>query len=275
VRGDHQLNETKLSSALGTETFRPAEQSEIYDSLGAGAGSLGPVGVEGIRILADFAIQSRKNMVCGANKDDYHLGNVVPGRDFEADYFDLRKVQAGDPCDRCGESLAIDKTVEIGHIFKLGYKYSKSMGLNVLDQNGKEVPVIMGSYGIGVERIMAAAVELYHDDYGIVWPRSISPFDVVVTVVNTKDKDQVQAGEDLYHRLAERGLDCILDDRSERVGVKFKDAELIGFPVRVTVGKKLSEGSVELFSRKDQAKGECPLGDAVEHVMRMLEEYPL
>ncbi len=275
LRGDHQLNETKLTAAVGTDKWRPATAEEIQLAFGASPGSLGPVGVKEIPLLPDLALRGRRNLVCGANRDDYHLLGVTPERDFQADYHDLRLVSAGDGCAECGRPLAVDKAVEIGHIFKLGYKYSHSMGLKVLDNQGRETPVIMGSYGIGVERIMVAAVELYHDELGIVWPRTIAPFQVLVTLVNPNDGVQAETADRIQAELRERGVDCLLDDREERPGVKFKDAELIGFPVRVTVGKRLGEGKVELFSRHGRLKSESEVGEAVAATLRLLDEYPL
>jgi prolyl-tRNA synthetase len=273
LRGDHQLNESKLPEAVGTDRFRPAEGAEIRVALGASAGSLGPVGLTGLRILADSALQGRRDLVCGANQDDYHLLHVTPGRDFTPEWHDLRSVSAGEGCPDCGQPVAVDKAVEVGHIFKLGYKYSKSMGLNVLDQNGSQVPVIMGSYGIGVERIMVSAVELFHDDLGIVWPRSIAPFEVVVTVVSQREPEQVAAGLEIYQELNARGIDCLLDDRDERPGVKFKDAELIGFPLRITVGRKLAGGEIELFHRADRQSTVVPLPSVIAEVERRLQNY--
>jgi prolyl-tRNA synthetase len=275
LRGDHQLNEAKLARALGTDTFRPATPEEIFRSFGADPGSLGPVGLSGIPILADLALQGRKNLVCGANKNDYHLGFVTPGRDFQAQFHELRAVEPGDSCSRCGRPLEVGKALEVGHIFKLGYKYSKSMGATVLDQQGHETPLIMGSYGIGLERILVAAVELYHDKLGIAWPRSIAPFQVIITVLRPDDPEQAKAADAFYREFDCRGIDCLLDDREERPGVKFKDAELIGIPVRLTVGKKLSEGKVELFSRKQAVMQETPVDEAVSETLRLLEEYPL
>ena len=273
VRGDHQLNEAMLARALGSEIFRPALPEEIRQVFGAGAGSLGPVGVD-VPILADKALEGRQNMVCGANQDDYHLKQVDPGRDFQAVYHWLRRVEPGDPCLRCGRPLTMAKALEIGHIFKLGYKYSESMGALVLNQQDQETPVLMGSYGIGLERIMATAVELYHDERGTVWPRAISPFQVIITLLGD-DPKQVQAAEGYYRNLAQQGIDCLMDDREERPGVKFKDAELIGIPVRITVGKKFRQGKVELFSRKDNLLQEVAAEDASQEAIRMLDSYPI
>ena len=275
LRGDHQLNEAKLGRAAATNLFRPALGEEIRQTFGADPGSLGPVGLKGVPLLADRALQGRRNLICGANKDDYHLKYVTPERDFKAAYHDLRQVETGDACLQCGQPLTVTKALEIGHIFKLGYKYSHSMKVQVLDKEGQETPIIMGSYGIGLERIMAAAVELYHDDLGIIWPRSIAPFQIIVTLLRSDDREQLQASQRFYQELNQRGIDCLLDDRDERPGVKFKDAELIGIPVRITVGKKLAEGKVELFSRKSKILQEVPAERVIQEAVRMLEDYPL
>ncbi|MBY0504264.1 MAG: proline--tRNA ligase [Bryobacteraceae bacterium] len=263
LRGDHQLSETKFTAALGgAKDLRPAVAEEIREALGADAGSLGPVGVK-LRVIADSALEGRRNMICGANKDDYHLKNVTPGKDFPATYADIRQVVAGDTDVVTGAPIDVYKAVEIGHIFKLGYRYSKAMGLNVLDAEGQEVPVIMGSYGIGVERILCAAVELYHDKDGISMPASIAPFDVVITPVNLADAAQKEAAQALYEAAKQAGLDAVLDDRDERAGVKFKDAELVGIPWRITVGKKLSEGKVEVVERRGKKSQDVLVGDAI------------
>lgn len=275
LRGDHQLNDLKLSRAAGTGDLRMARSEEIRELFGAGAGSLGPVGADFVKVVADRGLEGRTNLVCGANQDDYHLLHVTPGRDFQASYQDLRLVEQGDSCSDCGQPVQVEKTLEIGHIFKLGYKYSESMGARVLDRQGKERPWIMGSYGIGLERIMAAAVELYHDKYGIVWPRALAPFQAVITVVRVDDRKQFAAAREIYRTLWDRGIDCLLDDRDVRPGFKFKDAELIGVPIRITVGRALRQGRVEIFSRQDHSKREVPLGDAVKTVLEMLQEYPL
>jgi prolyl-tRNA synthetase len=250
LRGDHSLSETKLQSVVGAAEVRPAHPVEMRDILGADPGSLGPVGVKNMRIVADAALTGRRNMICGANKDDYHLRHVTIGEDFQAEIHDLRQAVRGDACTRCGAALQIDKTVEIGHIFKLGYKYSESMGLRVLTEEGNEVAVIMGSYGIGIERIMSAAIELFHDADGMALPVPIAPFEVVVTPVNKADPGQWAAAQEIYEECRARDLDSLLDDRDERPGVKFKDADLIGIPYRITVGKKLAQGKVELIERR-------------------------
>jgi prolyl-tRNA synthetase len=266
VRGDHSLSETKFAGVMGATEVRPAHPEEIRVAFGADAGSLGPVGVRNMRILADHALKGRHNMIAGANEDDHHLRHVTPGEDFTPEFHDLRQVAAGDACIKCGGALRLEKTVEIGHIFKLGYKYSQSMGLRVLNAAGQEITPIMGSYGIGVERILCAAIELYHDKDGIAMPPSIAPFDVVITPVNNSDEAQGKAARDLYATCLSLGLDALLDDRDERPGVKFKDADLIGVPYRITVGKKLVQGKVEVVNRRTRETVEVAVQDAPEHV---------
>jgi prolyl-tRNA synthetase len=279
LRGDHQLHEIKLTDSLQATAVRPAHPEEIRNLLGASAGSLGGVGAKAkarsansdLRIVADSALKNRRNMTTGANKDDHHLRGVDISRDIPVDeWFALRTVESGEGCPRCETGvLQVFKGMEIGHIFKLGTKYSASMGAAVLNQDGKEVPIMMGSYGIGVERIIAAAVEQNHDDDGIIWPRSLAPFDVVVTITNIKQDDVRQAGEKLYDELKGAGLEVLLDDRDERAGVKFKDADLIGIPYRITIGKKVAEGVVELFDRRTKKSEDVKIGDVAKHVQRL------
>jgi prolyl-tRNA synthetase len=266
VRGDHQLSESKFAAAVGDPEFRPANTEEIRECFGANAGSLGPVAVRNMTILADRALAGRRNMIAGANRDDYHLRNVTLGEDFEAEVHDLRQVTAGDGCLHCGRELEVRKTVEIGHIFKLGYKYSESMGLRVLNAEGKEITPIMGSYGIGIERILSAAIELYNDSDGMVLPLSIAPFSVVVTPANNADPAQMKAARSIYEQCTGLGLDVLLDDRDERPGVKFKDADLIGVPYRITVGKKLGGGLVELTERKTRTRTDVAVAEAASAV---------
>lgn len=262
LRGDHTLSETKLSAVLGTTAFRPATPAEAFDIHGARLGSLGPIGLKGVRILADEALRGRKNLLAGANRDDVHLRHVTPGRDFEAEYHDLRAVQPGDLCMRCGRPLRVIKAVELGHVFKLGRRYAEAMGARVLDESGQEVTLIMGCYGIGVERILSAAVEQNHDADGMFLPRSIAPFEVIVTAANMDDAAVRDRAERIYSELAEASLDVLFDDRAERPGVKFKDADLIGVPCRVTVGKrKLEQGKVEIFDRSTKQVRDVNLQD--------------
>ncbi|HYG11087.1 MAG TPA: His/Gly/Thr/Pro-type tRNA ligase C-terminal domain-containing protein, partial [Pyrinomonadaceae bacterium] len=242
-------------------------------------GSLGGVGMKqraksagrDLRIVADHALKNRSNMTTGANKDEHHLRGVSIERDIPVDLWtDLRMVQSGERCPNCAEGvLEVSRSLEIGHIFKLGTKYSRSMNATVLDQNGKEAPLVMGCYGIGIERIMAAAIELHHDADGIVWPRRIAPFDVVVTVTNIKQPELKEAGERLYRELRAAGLEVLLDDRDERAGVKFKDADLIGIPYRITVGKKTTDGTVELFDRAAKESTDVSLSDVVARIQQL------
>ena len=275
LRGDHQLHETKLADSLGATAVRPAHPEEIRELLGASAGSLGGVGArekaKGARIIADQALKGRRNMTTGANKDEHHLRGVDVERDIKPDqWVDLRTVQSGERCPNCeAGTLDVAKSLEIGHIFKLGTKYSASMGATVLTQDGKEVPIVMGSYGIGVERIMAAAVELHHDADGIIWPKQIAPFDAVVTITNVKQEEMRAAGERLYAELRRAGLEVLLDDRDERAGVKFKDADLIGIPYRLTVGKKIADGQVELFDRATKETTTVALDGVVARVQQL------
>ncbi|HST20338.1 MAG TPA: proline--tRNA ligase, partial [Blastocatellia bacterium] len=275
MRGDHELNETKLQDATGALNVRPARPEEISEALGASAGSLGAVGVTHAthpkitRIVADEALRGRRNMTTGANKDDHHLRGVNIERDIKADkWVSLRTVKTGEGCPNCEGVLDVFKAVEIGHIFKLGTKYSDSMGANVLTADGSSVPIVMGSYGIGVERVMAAVIELSNDEAGIIWPASIAPFHVIITPVNIKDETLVSAAEKIYNELQAAGIEALLDDRDERAGVKFNDADLIGVPYRVTVGKKIKEGKVELMTRATRQSEDV----AVDAVTQMLGE---
>jgi prolyl-tRNA synthetase len=271
LRGDHVLSETKLASALGTDVFRPATPEEALAVHGANLGSLGPVGVRGARLLADRALEGRKNMIAGANRDDFHLRNVTPGRDFAPEYADVRVVSAGDLCIRCAKPLRLTKVVELGHLFKLGTRYSEIMHATVLDANGREVPLVMGSYGIGLGRILSAAAEQNHDADGMFLPRPIAPFDVILTAANMDEESVRSAAEKLYEEMRSQALDVLFDDREERPGVKFKDADLIGVPWRVTVGKnKLEKGLVEIFQRSTKQIQDAKLESVVP---ALLERY--
>src|SRR5207249_906256 len=244
-------------------------------------GYLGPIGIEWSKdlkkdgdrpvLLVDKALEGRTNLIGGANHEDYHLKNLTPGKDFHPTaYADLRAVTAGEACPNCGKPLRIDTAVEIGHIFKLGYRYSESMGLRVLDKNGKEVMPIMGCYGIGIERILTAAVEQGNDENGFWLPSSIAPFEVVVAPLNVKDETVRSAAEDIAKRLETAGLDVILDDRDERPGVKFKDADLVGIPYRVTVGKKVTEGTVEVVRRSTREMQDASIAAITGYFQKVL-----
>jgi prolyl-tRNA synthetase len=281
MRGDHQLNEAKLNATIGKAT-RPMEETEIEALFNSPAGYLGPVGIvwaDDLKkagdlpvLLADRALEGRQNLIAGANKKDYHLKNLTPGKDFHPSaYADLRSVTAGEACPNCGKPLRIDTAVEIGHIFKLGYRYSQSMGLRVLDKNGKEVMPIMGCYGIGIERILTAAVEQANDENGFWLPMSIAPFEIVVAPVNMKDEPVKTAAEDIAKRLDAAGFDVVLDDRDERPGVKFKDADLVGIPFRITVGKKVTEGTVEVVIRSTREVHDVTISSIVESFQELLK----
>jgi prolyl-tRNA synthetase len=280
MRGDHQLNEAKLNSTLAVAT-RPMDEGEIKALFKSPAGYLGPVGIEWAKdlkkdaalpvLLVDKALECRSNLIAGANKEDYHLKNLTPGKDFHPTaYADLRAVTAGEGCPNCGNSLRLDTAVEIGHIFKLGYRYTEMMGARVLDKNGKEVTPIMGSYGIGIERILTAAVEQSNDENGFWLPPSIAPFEIVVTPVNVKDESLLKAAADIGTRLEAAGFDVILDDRNERPGVKFKDADLVGIPFRITVGNKVTEGTVEVVLRSTREVRDVTIATIVEYFQGVL-----
>jgi len=222
-------------------------------------------------LLVDKALEGRTNLIAGANKKDYHLKNLTPGKDFHATaYADLRAVTAGEACPNCGKALRIDTAVEVGHIFKLGYRYSESMGARVLDKNGKEVRPIMGCYGIGIERILTAAVEQGNDENGFWLPPAIAPFEVVVSPANVRDENVKTVAEDIAKRLEAAGFDVILDDRDERPGVKFKDADLVGIPFRITVGKKVTEGTVEVVLRSTREMRDVSITAIVEYFRELL-----
>jgi prolyl-tRNA synthetase len=281
LRGDHQVNETKLLGAVAAAELRTMQAEELEQYFSGPAGFLGPVGLkpeakplgEGLTVVVDKSLEGCNNMVCGANKLDYHLRNVTPGRDFSWTLIaDIRSVNEGEACpkDACAGRLVVGKAVEVGHIFKLGYKYSESMGARVLDENGKEVTPIMGSYGIGIERILTAAVEQSNDKNGFWLPASIAPFTVVVTITNVSDPLLAETGEKLAAELESAGLDVLLDDRDERAGVKFKDADLVGIPYRINVGKKAAEGKVELVTRSTTTSVDVALPDVVAQVKQLL-----
>jgi prolyl-tRNA synthetase len=302
LRGDHSVNETKLAAHFPGGTLRLMTPDEIQHYFRSPAGYLGPIGLvarpgklkgrwfdageesaekrdllpmienpRNINVLVDTALEGRTNLISGANKEDFHLKNVTPGQTFEPTaYADLRSVAAGEGCPNCGLPLRIDNAVEIGHIFKLGYKYSASMGARVLDKNGKEVTPIMGCYGIGIERILTAAVEQGNDENGFWLPRSIAPFEIVVSPTNVKDENLLHTAIDIATRLESAGFDVLLDDRDERPGVKFKDADLVGIPFRVTVGKKVTEGTVEVVQRSTRGVEDASIREITQYFHRAL-----
>jgi len=265
LRGDHDLQEQKLADALGVTELRPAADDEIVELLGAHPGSLGAVGVDHVKVVADEHLRGRTHMTTGANEDDAHVRGVDVERDIAVSaWMDLREVQAGEACPTCGSPLAIDRTIEIGHIFKLGRTYTKAFDVSVADADGGSVVPIMGSYGIGVERNLAVAVEVHHDDAGIVWPVPLAPWEVVVTVVRPDDEATAAAADRIEAELEARGVEVLVDDRDERPGVKFADAELIGIPVRVTVGPRgLANGQVEVTERASGAREDVGVDEVV------------
>jgi prolyl-tRNA synthetase len=269
VRGDHALHERKLARALAGDEVRPAHAEEMRQHLGAPAGSVGPLGVR-VPILADEALR-QGSYVVGANREGYHVRGVTPGRDFEARFVDLHTVAPGEACPRCGTPLSVEKVIEVGNIFKLGTKYSEALGALYLDESGKEQPIVMGSYGIGPARIAAAAIEQNADADGIVWPASIAPFQVHIVLVSLRDAGQVAAAEEIYHACQAAGLEAVLDDRDERPGVKFKDADLLGVPIRVTVGNALAkEGVVEIKERRaPRAEHRVPKAEVVRTIQSL------
>jgi prolyl-tRNA synthetase len=310
LRGDHQVNETKLAAVTGVTELRPMQPAELEVHIGGPAGFLGPVGIaevmtqgslnglnsgkelaklkgvvrenpsEGLKsiVVMDLGLQGRANLVAGANKLDYHYRNVTPGRDFTPTLIaDIRNINEGESDPLNGQPLRLGKAMEIGHIFKLGYKYSESMNARVLDANGKEVMPIMGCYGIGVERILTAAIESSAakfaadsstEQYAL--PASIAPYEVIVTITNVREPELLKAGEDIAEKLEMSGIDVLLDDRDERAGVKFKDAELIGVPYRINIGKKLADGQVELVDRLTLKTEDLAIDSVTQHLLSLL-----
>jgi prolyl-tRNA synthetase len=272
IRGDREINEVKLQNHFDVQHLTLASEEKVRAATNAPVGFAGPVGLQGIPIVADESIRGLTNFVTGANKGDAHYVNVNWGRDVDlSDWTDLVLVTGGDPCPRCDGVLELFRGIEVGHIFKLGTKYSQAMGCNFTDEEGNDKPMIMGCYGLGIGRTVAAAIEQNHDKDGIIWPRPLAPFEVLLTAVNPEDEAVRRTAEDLYGQLLERGAEVLFDDRDERPGVKFKDADLIGIPVRLTVGaKSLAEGKVEVSLRRDRAKQLVPPGEAVGKVMELL-----
>ncbi len=283
LRGDHMLNQAKLAALFpAARELRPMLAEEILDTFHAPAGSLGPVGLDiltageqaesgKVTVVLDLALEGRQNLVAGANREEYHLRNVTRGRDFlPTQIADVRNVMEGENCPQCpavpGSPLKVAKAIEVGHIFKLGYRYSDGMGVRVLDPNGKEVTPIMGCYGIGIERILTAAIEQNHDANGFWLARSIAPFDVVVTVTNMGDAHLAATAEQVAQKLEDAGFDVLLDDRDERAGVKFKDADLVGIPYRINIGKKAAEGRVELVTRSTVSSQDVAIAEIAQRV---------
>lgn len=273
VRGDHEVNDVKLQNITGAITLKMAEESAIR-AIGGVPGFMSPIGLsKDVIVVVDATVMEMHNAVCGANEEDCHYKNANPKRDFgDVIVADIRLIEEGDPCPHCGAPVKMTHGIEVGQVFKLGIKYSKALGATFLDENGKEKPLIMGCYGIGVSRTMAAAIEQFHDDNGIIWPASIAPFEVVIVPINAKDEAQMQIAEKLYADMKNVGIDVLLDDRKDRAGVKFKDADLIGYPVRITVSPKLLDANeVEIKVRRDGATSNVKVDDCAQTVKDMLK----
>jgi prolyl-tRNA synthetase len=271
LRGDHEANEAKVRRVFGVGTLVPADPETIQKATGAPMGFLGPVAIK-IPMVVDAAVASLPSVVVGANKVDVHLKGVVPGRDFPLDrVHDLRNAEAGDPCPRCGSKLVNKAGLEIGHVFKLGTKYSKAMGASYLDEKGTEIPIIMGCYGIGINRIVAAAIEAGHDDNGIIWPLALAPYQVAIIPLQVNNPTVVETAENLEKKLRAAGVDVLVDDRDQRPGVKFKDVDLIGIPLRVVIGERgLKDGTIEVKWRNEATAKNLPLDDAGTGVLAEL-----
>ena len=276
VRGDRDINETKLLNVLGIreEELELADGPLVEEVTGAKVGFAGPLGLKGeVTLVVDSEIPQLRNFIVGANETDYHIKNVNYGRDFKGDIVaDIKSVVEGDRCPRCGAPLKIARGIEVGHIFKLGTKYSEALGATYTDEEGNEKPIVMGCYGIGINRTVAAIIEQHHDEKGIIWPMSVAPYHVIVVPVNVSDEEQKQIAEKIYNKLLEEKLDVLIDDRDVRAGVKFNDADLIGIPVRVTIGKKVKEGIVEIKLREREEVEEVKVEEAVRRVKQIVEE---
>lgn len=273
IRGDHELNDIKLKNIFNATIVEPASPEETKDILNCSVGSIGPIGVDENRvtIIADFAVEVLENAVCGANEEGVHYINVNPDRDFSnVKYEDLRFIQAGDASPDGKGTIQFAKGIEVGHVFKLGTRYSEAMNGTYLDENGRSQPMIMGCYGIGVSRTVAAIAEQFNDEKGLMWPANIAPYQVHLIPVNMKDENQRNLGEKLYDELMQAGYDVLMDDRNERAGVKFADSDLIGLPVRVTVGKKAAEGIVEVKVRRTGESFEVPVTDLADRLKQIL-----
>ena len=274
IRGDREINEVKLTNHLDVQHLALASEDKVREVTKAPVGFAGPVGLSGLRIVADETVRNMADFATGANKDDAHYTGVNWGRDADlSEFADLLLVSGGDPCPRCDGKLELFRGIEVGHIFKLGTKYSEKLGCNFTDEDGQERPMIMGCYGLGIGRTVAAAIEQNHDADGIIWPRPLAPFEVLLAALNPDDGEVRRVAEQIYGQLLEKGIEVLYDDRDERPGVKFKDADLVGFPVRVVVGaKSLADGKVEVSLRRDRQKQLVPVVEAVPRVMELLDQ---
>jgi len=274
LRGDDQLNEVKLTNYFQAANLEPATEEDIIEVFGVKPGFIGPINISDYKIIADHRIKNMRNAICGANIEDKHYGNVSPVRDFNVDeYTDLRTVKVGDLCPECEEGkLEIEPGIEVGHIFKLGTKYSESMGATYLDENGKAKPIVMGSYGIGITRIVAAAIEQSNDQNGIIWTKDLEPYKIIILPLGRSDEVN-KTSEELYDTFQEMGIEVLLDDRNERAGVKFNDADLIGIPLRITVGSRSLENNVlEVRNRQTGEDFESNIDNYKEEIKKLLSE---
>lgn len=275
VRGDRDLNMIKLVNALKIpeHAIAFADELKLEAAIGAVGGFTGPIGLHDCMIVVDSELVGLKNLCAGACKPDYHILNVNYGRDYEGDIVtDLKVLKEGDPCPVCGAPIKHTRGIEVGQVFKLGTKYSEAMNAIYKDENQQDHPLVMGCYGIGVSRTLAAVIEQHHDEDGIIWPVSVAPYHVIVTLVKPKDETQAKLAEDIYQRLLTAGVEAVIDDRDERPGVKFKDADLLGFPIRITVGKRAGEGIVEYKLRRDSEKTEISVEEAIENAINLVNE---
>ena len=276
VRGDREVNEVKVSNALGgVVNLDMATSEDVFNATSAKVGFAGPIGIKVDELLVDEEVTNMYNFIVGANETGYHIENVNYGRDFEGKVGDYRNITAGEKCPSCGKEVTISRGTEVGHIFKLGTKYSEAMNANFIAEDGKQKPFLMGCYGIGVTRTMASVIEQHNDENGIVWPLSVAPYHVSVIPVNVKDEEQIKVAEELYNSLKELGVEVLMDDRNERAGVKFKDSEIMGIPMRVTVGKKISEGAVEFKLRAGGDNEVIKIEDVCNRVKALFEENNL